>query len=107
MNANYTKADEAKRDGQIIKAPVRGLVEERLEQLKTQLLKPVLDSVNGTPMVKELYHAANEAAALAWLTVYPLLFFPALLEEKVRTTLKRWERQASIYYPKGLAQPSH
>ena len=47
--------------------------------------------------MKELYCAANEAAALAWLTVCPLLFFPSLLEEKVRTTLRRWERQKSTY----------
>lgn len=82
----------------------RGEVEARLEQLKAQLLRPFLERAAGTPLVKELYCAANEAAALAWFTVCPLLFFPVLLDEKLQATLRRWERQAAIYHPKALAQ---
>jgi len=41
--------------------------------------------------------AANEAAALAWVTFYPLLLFPALFEEKFRHALRHAERQAHIY----------
>ncbi len=41
--------------------------------------------------------AANEAAALAWVTFYPLLLFPALFEEKIRHALRHAERQARIY----------
>lgn len=87
----------------IVTAP-RGEMEARLEQLKARLLKPFLERAAGTPLVKELYCAANEAAALAWFTVCPLLFFPMLLEEKLQATLKRWERQVAIYHPKVLAQ---
>jgi hypothetical protein len=107
MNARHEKLEGSKLDQEIVSAPTRGHMEARLAQLKTQLLTPILETVNGTPVVKELYCAANEAAALAWLTVCPVLFFPALLEEKVRTTLKRWERQVAIYYPKTAAQASH
>jgi hypothetical protein len=76
---------------------MRGPVEERLEQLKEQLLRPTLEKVADSRVVKDICWAANEAAALAWLTVCPLLVFPDLLEEKVRATLQRWERQSHLY----------
>jgi hypothetical protein len=78
-------------------APMRGPVEARLEQLKEQLLRPTLEKVADSRVVKDICWAANEAAALAWLTVCPLLVFPDLLEEKVRAALQRWERQAHLY----------
>ena len=40
--------------------------------------------------------AANEAAALAWATLYPLLVFPVLFEEKIEAALRQAERQARI-----------
>jgi hypothetical protein len=107
MSAKLEKPEGSRQDHEFVSTPARGLMEARLEQLKVQLLSPILETVKGTPVVKELYCAANEAAALAWLTVCPVLFFPALLEEKVMTTLKRWERQAAIYYPKMPAPASH
>ena len=40
--------------------------------------------------------AANEAAALAWVTSHPLLLFPALFEEKARITRRQFERQIAV-----------
>ena len=48
-------------------------------------------------MTVPLRRAANEAAALAWVTFYPLLVFPALFEEKIAAALRHAERQARIY----------
>jgi hypothetical protein len=41
--------------------------------------------------------AANEAAAIAWNTLFPLLVFPALFEEKAEAALHQARRQARIY----------
>src|SRR5436190_23501329 len=82
---------------ELLRAPVRGPVEARLEQLKEELLKPTLERFTDSRVVKEIAWAANEAAGLAWLTFCPLLVFPGLLEEKVRAALQRWERQAQMY----------
>ena len=43
-----------------------------------------------------LRRAANEAAALAWETVIPLLVFPVLFEEKIEAALRHAARQACI-----------
>lgn len=40
--------------------------------------------------------AANDAAALAWDTHFPLLFFPTLFEEKARASLAQLRMQASV-----------
>jgi hypothetical protein len=44
-----------------------------------------------------LRRAANEAAALAWASIYPLLVFPVLFEEKTQAALRQAERQARIF----------
>jgi hypothetical protein len=77
-------------------APRRGVCEEQLERLKEQSLTFMLSSIESTALAQELRLVANEAAALAWLTVCPLLVLPTLLEEKVRVAISRWERQATI-----------
>jgi ABC-type uncharacterized transport system permease subunit len=77
-------------------APTRGRVEEQLELLKQRLLRPVIDRVSDTALVKELAWAANEAAALAWMTVCPILVLPALLEEKIQEATRKWEKQEQI-----------
>jgi hypothetical protein len=43
-----------------------------------------------------LERAANEAAGLAWFTPFPLLFFPALLEETVYAAQRQEVRQRKI-----------
>ena len=77
-------------------APRRGAVETQLEALKQNLLEPMLKSTENTALARELRWVANEAAALAWFTVCPILVLPALFEEKVREALSRWERQQRL-----------
>ncbi len=78
--------------------PRRGPIEVQLDELKARLLAPLMDKVAGAnaALVKDLSWAANEAAALAWFTVCPLLVLPGLMEEKVRLALKRWEKQEQL-----------
>ncbi len=77
-------------------APFRARQEAELERLKARLLAERLAG-RGVPQLDSyLRRAANEAAALAWVTRYPLLVFPALFEEKAKTALLRAERQEQI-----------
>jgi len=55
-----------------------------------------LESISSTELVKEISRAANEAAALAWLTVCPILVLPTLIDEKVCEVLKRWDKQQHL-----------
>jgi|SRR5690349_1045011 len=80
----------------MLTAPRRGVTEEKLEQFKQQLLGPILATVECTVLIKELRAVANEAAALAWYTVCPVLVLPALLEEKTRLAIRHWERQQQL-----------
>jgi hypothetical protein len=77
-------------------APFRATQESELERLKTKLLTEKL--ARAKPELNApLRRAANEAAALAWVTFYPLLVFPALFEEKSAVALHQSERAARIY----------
>ncbi len=78
--------------------PSRGPLERELEALKIRLLAPVLKTVAGAngALARELSRAANEAAALAWFTVCPVLVLPGLLEEKIGQAIKRWEKQQQL-----------
>ena len=77
-------------------APFRAMEESELERLKAQLLTERLKECREAQLLSYLRRAANEAAALAWVTQYPLLVFPALFEEKAETALLRAERQEQI-----------
>ena len=77
-------------------APFRATQETELERLKTRLLAAQLTRAANPELNAPLRHAANEAAALAWATVYPLLVFPALFEEKTRAAVRQARRQACI-----------
>ena len=77
-------------------APFRATRETDFDRLKTRLLTEQL--TGATPEVNvPLRRAANEAAALAWATFYPLLVFPVLFEEKTAAALRQAQRQARIY----------
>jgi hypothetical protein len=77
-------------------APFRATRETEFERLKTRLLAEQLDG--ALPQFNApLRRAANEAAALAWVTFYPLLVFPVLFEEKTTAALRQAQRQARIY----------
>jgi hypothetical protein len=77
-------------------APFRARQEAELERLKAQLLAERLEGRSAPQLDSQLWRAANEAAALAWVTRYPLLVFPALFEEKAEAALLRAERQEQI-----------
>ena len=79
-------------------ATPRGEPELRLEQLKTRLLNPVLDEIVDPGLRKQLRLAANEAAAMAWSTPFPLLVLPLLLEEKAAQARHYAIRQKEVQH---------
>src|ERR1035438_5233796 len=78
-------------------APFRASLESEFERLKNSLLADHLAAVERPELTVALRRAANEAAALAWVTFYPLLVFPVLFEEKTAVALRQAQRQARIY----------
>ena len=70
--------------------------EKELERLKTRLLRESLEEAWGPEAKVLLAGSANEAAAVAWLTGYPLLVFPALFDEKKEAAFDLMERQHEI-----------
>ncbi|MGD1086139.1 MAG: hypothetical protein ABSA47_15500 [Verrucomicrobiota bacterium] len=76
--------------------PFRGTQETELDRLKARLLRELLDQTVDPQLYAPLRRAANEAAALAWFTPFPLLLFPALLEEKARAARQQGARQRRI-----------
>ena len=77
--------------------PFRAIQETEFEKLKSRLLARELTQAPTAEFVPAIRRAANDAAALAWATVHPLLVFPVLFEEKTGDALQRLERQAHIY----------
>jgi hypothetical protein len=77
-------------------APFRATEETELERLKNRLLVNVLNDLDVPAFNPVLRRAANEAAAIAWVTPYPLLTFPGLFEEKIEAALVYVERQESV-----------
>lgn len=53
-----------------------------LARVKDELLAALLENTADPRLREGLCRAAEEAAAIAWTTSYPLLVFPVLLEEK-------------------------
>jgi hypothetical protein len=80
-------------------APFRATQETEFERLKNRLLARQLAGAPTPELNPPLRRAANEAAALAWATVYPLLVFPVLFEEKTQAALRQafLKRQARIF----------
>ena len=76
-------------------APFRARQEAELERLKARVLAERPESRNPR-LDSQLQRVANEAAALAWVTQYPLLVFPALFEEKAEAALFRAGRQEQV-----------
>ena len=101
MNANYKKVPtrfgpETRFEVKPVPpAPFRATQETGFERLKSRLLRDVLGETRPQ-LTGYVRRAANEAAALAWVTPYPLLVFPALFEEKVGVALFQAERQKSV-----------
>lgn len=77
-------------------AVFRATQETEFERLKNRLLREALFELTKPALNGYLRRAANEAAALAWVTPFPLLVFPALFEEKAETALLQAARQVSV-----------
>ena len=77
-------------------APFRAVQENRFERLKNVLLDEQLEELLDPAFNSYVRNAANEAAALAWITPYPLLVFPALFEEKAASAVKLAEKQEEV-----------
>jgi hypothetical protein len=77
-------------------APFRALQENQFERLKSTLTVRRLETLWKPELSAQVRRAAHEAAALAWITPYPLLVFPVLFEEKTETALLATDRQDQI-----------
>jgi hypothetical protein len=77
-------------------APMRGAPEAELEAFKERLSQPLLQRAEDAELLAMLRAAIQEAAALAWTTPFPLLFLPALVEEKATAAQHRLTRQRQI-----------
>ena len=80
--------------------PLRGAPETELDRLKLRLLQPLLNETPEPELNARIRRAANEAAAVAWMTSFPLLLFPTLLIEKTQearrqSAKQRWVRRRS------------
>jgi hypothetical protein len=76
--------------------PFRAAQEANLERLKDRLLRRALEDLAEPGFHAPMRRAALEAAALAWVTPYPLLLFPGLFEEKARLALFQARRQEAV-----------
>ena len=77
--------------------PFRANLESEFERLKAQLLAEQLFLAKNAELYAPLRRAANEAGALAWATLFPLLVFPVLFEEKTESLVRQARRQTRIY----------
>ena len=102
MNAKYQKvrtrfAPETRFEvTPVPAAPFRGTVETELDRLKDGFLLRLLNETSEPELNTLLRRAATEAAALAWLTPFPLLLFPELFEEKAQIARKQAAKQARV-----------
>ena len=99
MNDRYTRvrtrfAPEVRFDVEAV--PFRAGQTTELERLKERLLRRLLENTTDPEQNAPLRRAANDAAALVWLTPVPLLLFPTLFEEKARAALVQRGRQARV-----------
>ena len=76
--------------------PFRGTRETELEQFKNRLLQAALHEAADAELYAPLRRAASEAAGVVWLTPFPLLFLPALFEEKVVAARRQSARARSV-----------
>ena len=76
--------------------PFRGPAETALEEFKARLLREALHATTEAELYAPLRRAANEAATAAWMTPFPLLFLPALFEEKFAAARRQWRLAQSV-----------
>lgn len=68
-----------------------------VEGLKVRMLEPWLNDTGSGAIRRRLELAANEAAAIAWTTTFPLLVFPVLFEEKAAEVRHYAARQDAVH----------
>jgi hypothetical protein len=93
---NTRFAPEARFEVKPAVAPFRVTEETELERLKNRLLLNELRTKQDPEFNAILRRAANEAAAVAWTTRFPLLVFPALFEEKAKVVDRQVQKQRQI-----------
>ena len=97
MNANYRRVPtrfgpEIRFEARLAPpGPFWARQQAEFERLKARLLP-----ARGPQFEAQLRRAAAEAAALAWVTRYPLLVFPVLFEEIAEAALLQAARQEQI-----------
>ena len=98
MSARFTNVDfELGNPFELEPLFERKEVEARFAGLKDELLGGLLDETQTIELHPRLKRAANEAAGVAWTTEFPLLVFPALLDEFVRREKLQLGRQQKIH----------
>jgi hypothetical protein len=75
---------------------LRARQDAELERLKKQLLEERRGEAWDSRLRGALRRAASDAAALAWVTPYPLLVFPVLFHEKAEAALHQARRQNHV-----------
>lgn len=80
----------------VFAVPFRGSRETELEQFKTRLLRAALEETVDADFYAPLRRAANDAAVAAWMTPFPMLFFPALFEEKAAAARRQQKRAEKV-----------
>ena len=78
-------------------APFRATLENEFDRLNDHLLGEQLYLARHAEQYAPLRRAANEAAALAWASPFPLLLFPGLFEEKIAELTLQVARQKRIH----------
>ena len=97
MNRVITELDfEAGDAFELFPTIERGILEGQFAELKDGVLEGELEGTVGVSLQPRIEAAANEAAALAWTTDYPLLVFPALFDEFAQRERLRETRQQKI-----------
>jgi hypothetical protein len=87
--------------------PFRAEQASELERLKGKLLTQALNYAPDGAYYAPLRRAANEAAALAWNTPFPLLFLPGLFEELAAKARSHTRQQGEIMKrSRGWLQPA-
>jgi hypothetical protein len=71
-------------------------VERATRSLKARMVEMALPTIGDPEHLKLLRLAAVEAEALAWLTPFPHLFLPALLEEKLEAARRYLAQQNDV-----------
>ncbi len=99
MNKKYRQRTSPKTRAGVAPTPAttaRAAKDSELERLKQRLLLEHLRETPEPTFSAPIRRAANDAAALAWATSYPLLVLPVLLQEKAAAARCQALRQKRI-----------